>query len=105
MRVSVWCEPLVILPFEDAVLRDPGGLDEPNTVRLRDLAPDLTQHRPTAGVHGPAHRRGAGTTTSCWALRAEARPAGPRTFGRYEVVETLAEADPSAASEDPYDPY
>ncbi|MCX5560286.1 protein kinase [Streptomyces sp. NBC_00038] len=102
--VSVWCEPLVILPFEDAVLRDPGGLDEPCTVRLRDLVPYLTQHRPTAAHSGPPI---AGVHDDIVrALRAEARPAsGSRQFGRYEVVETLAEADPSVTSEDPYDPY
>lgn len=101
---SVWCDPLVVLPYEDAVLRDPGGLDEPHTVRLRDLVPDLAQRRPAATYEVPPI---AGCHDDIvQALLAEARaPSGPRTFGRYEVEETLAEADPSVAGEDPYDPY
>ncbi|MCX5266851.1 protein kinase [Streptomyces sp. NBC_00199] len=107
--LSVWCDPLVILPFDDAVLRDPGGLDEPQTVRLRDLVPFLAQYRPTAGHSGPGHPVPgiAGQHEDIvQALLAEARaPSGPRRFGRYEVEETLAETDPSAAPADPYDPY
>ncbi|WAX81860.1 methylation-associated defense system protein kinase MAD6 [Streptomyces sp. KMM 9044] len=101
--LSVWCDPLVILPFDDSVLRDPAGLDEPHTVRLRDLVPFLAQYRPAAGHPVPdiAGRH----DDIVRVLLAEARtPAGPRTFGRYEVEETLAETDPSAPA-DPYDPY
>ncbi len=101
--LSVWCDPLVILPFDDAVLRDPAGLDEPQTVRLRDLVPFLAQYRPAAGHPVPdiAGRH----DDIVRVLLAEARtPAGPRTFGRYEVEETLAETDPSAQAV-PYDPY
>ncbi|WP_458086677.1 methylation-associated defense system protein kinase MAD6 [Streptomyces malaysiensis] len=103
--LSVWCDPLVILPYDDAVLRDPGGLDEPHTVRLRDLVPFLAQYRPEPRRY-PASGIIGQHDDIVQALRAEARvPSGPRRFGRYEVEETLAEADPSAALEDPYDPY
>ncbi len=102
--LSVWCDPLVILPHDDAVLRDPGGLDEPHTVRLQDLVPYLAQYRPKARY--PASGITGQHDDIVEALLAEARvPAGPRRFGRYEVEETLAEADPSAAVEDQYDPY
>ncbi|MCH0571407.1 protein kinase [Streptomyces sp. MUM 136J] len=101
---SVWCDPLVVLPYEDAVLRDPAGLDEPQTVRLRDLVPYLAQYRPAARYQVPGI---AGQHDDIvQALLAEARaPSAPRRFGRYEVVETLAETDPSAVVGDPYDPY
>ena len=66
--------------------------------------PYLAQHRlvadyPVPGIAGQHD-------DIVQALLAEARtPSGPRRFGRYEVEETLAEADPSAAPPDPYDPY
>src|SRR5690606_37947390 len=65
--------------------------------------PFLAQYRPAAGHPVPdiAGRH----DDIVRVLLAEARtPAGPRTFGRYEVEETLAETDPSAPA-DPYDPY
>jgi serine/threonine protein kinase len=101
---TVWCDPVVILPHDDAVLSDPGGLDEPHTVRLRDLVPYLARYRPTAGF--PASGIAGQHDDIVQALLAEARtPEGPRRFGRYEVEETLAETDPSAPPENPYDPY
>ncbi|APY87823.1 hypothetical protein A7J05_20815 [Streptomyces alfalfae] len=95
---SVWCEELVILPYEDSRLIDPDGKDEKNTVLLKDLVPFLRRHRPSnsapvmdiTGLHEEIAR----------ALGAVSRPSsGPRRFGVYESFETLAEADSEATDD------
>ncbi|MFJ2578452.1 protein kinase [Kitasatospora aureofaciens] len=100
---SVWCEGLVILPYPGAVMHDPRGLDEQNTVHLADLVPFLQNHRPStsrpildvSGLHDDLAR----------VFQAETRPpSGPRRFGQYEVVETLYEADPAEPFEEGDDP-
>ncbi|MFP8960772.1 methylation-associated defense system protein kinase MAD6 [Streptomyces nanhaiensis] len=100
---SVWCEGLVILPYPSAVLYDPAGLDERNTVHLSELVSFLREHRPpdnrplksVSDLHDDLAR----------VFQAETRPpSGPRRFGNYEVVETLHEADPSEPFEEGEDP-
>ncbi|MEF2525422.1 protein kinase domain-containing protein [Streptomyces sp. CS62] len=95
---SVWCEELVILPYEDSRLIDPDGKDEKNTVLLKDLVPFLRRHRPSTsapvmditGLHEEIAR----------ALGAVSKPSsGPRRFGIYESVEALAEAGSDAADD------
>ncbi|MEU6306965.1 methylation-associated defense system protein kinase MAD6 [Streptomyces chartreusis] len=95
---SVWCEELVILPYEDSRLIDPDGKDEKNTVLLKDLVPFLRRHRPSTsapvmditGLHEEIAR----------ALGAVSKPSsGPRRFGVYESVEALAEAGSDAADD------
>ncbi|WP_098023495.1 protein kinase [Streptomyces sp. st115] len=93
---SVWCEELVILPYDDALFVDHDGKDEKNTVLLKDLVSFLSAHRPSrlapntpempiTGLHDDVAR----------ALNAVSRaPSGRRRFGIYEARETLVEADP-----------
>ncbi|MFJ7278078.1 protein kinase [Kitasatospora sp. NPDC098663] len=93
---SVWCEELVILPYDDALFVDHDGKDEKNTVLLKDLVSFLSTHRPSrlepnmpempiTSLHDEIAR----------ALNAVSRaPSGRRRFGIYEAVETLVEADP-----------
>ncbi|WP_121841912.1 protein kinase [Streptomyces sp. S5] len=91
---SVWCEELVILPFEDAELVDHDNRDEKNTVLLKDLVPYLRAHSPAkigpafpiAGLHEDI-ARALGAVS-------RAQPGLPR-FGHYQAVETLVEADPA----------
>lgn len=89
---SVWCEELVILPYEDSQLVDADGKDDRNTVLLKDLVPHLTSHRlpgrrPVMGISALHEKIAA-------ALDAVYRPPpGPRRFGIYEAFETLAEAE------------
>jgi serine/threonine protein kinase len=93
---SVWCEELVILPYGDAHLVDRDGRDEKNTVPLKDLVPFLRAHRPSR--LGPQSPEMTITTLHEDVARAlggvSRAPAGPRRFGIYQAVETLAEADP-----------
>ncbi|WP_221354921.1 methylation-associated defense system protein kinase MAD6 [Streptomyces beigongshangae] len=91
---SVWCEELVILPFDDAELVDRDNRDEKNTVLLKDLVPFLRAHRPSKT--GPVLPVGGMHEDIARALGAVSRAqSGPRRFGLYQAVETLAEADPS----------
>lgn len=95
---SVWCEELVILPYDDSQLVDPDGKDGRNTVRLHDLVPFLKQHQPS--TKGPLLPVGGLHDEVSRALGAVSRaPSGPRRFGWYEAVETLAEAGSGAADD------
>ncbi|MEU1029337.1 protein kinase [Streptomyces mirabilis] len=91
---SVWCEELVILPFDDAELVDHDNRDEKSTVLLKDLIPFLRAHSPSK--IGPAFPIGGLHEDIARALGAVSRAqSGPPRFGLYQAVETLAEADPS----------
>ncbi|MCV2459436.1 protein kinase [Streptomyces sp. ICN988] len=95
---SVWCEELVILPYEDSRLVDPDGKDDRSTVLLKDLVPFLRRHRPSGG--GPLMNITGLHDEIASALGAVSRPSsGPRRFGVYESVEALAEAGPGAADD------
>ncbi|WP_371546394.1 protein kinase [Streptomyces sp. NBC_00554] len=102
---SVWCEGLVILPYQGATLHDPDGRDEASTYHLDDLVPFITRHRP------PQHNRRPGDDISALrediarVFQAETRPpSGPRRFGHYEVVEALYEASPADLADQDGDP-
>ncbi|WP_061442854.1 methylation-associated defense system protein kinase MAD6 [Streptomyces sp. CCM_MD2014] len=103
---SVWCEGLVILPYQGATLSDPDGRDEVSTHHLDDLIAFLRRHRP------PGHERrpGGGDISAlreniARVFQAETRPpSGPRRFGHYEVVETLYEASPADLADQNGDP-
>ncbi|MFD3451723.1 protein kinase [Streptomyces sp. NPDC058691] len=89
---SVWCEELVILPYDDSQLVDPDGKDDKSTVLLKDLVPFLRSHRPSGS--GPVMGISALHDEIAAALDAVYRPpSGPRRFGIYEAVETLAAAE------------
>ncbi|WP_329413822.1 protein kinase [Streptomyces sp. NBC_00704] len=95
---SVWCEELVILPYDDSQLVDADGKDEKSTVLLRDLVPFLQGHQPSNGRPvlpiTPLHEDIARTLGAVYRPRS-----GPRRFGIYEARETLAEAGGEAADD------
>lgn len=93
---SVWCEELVVLPYEDALFVDHDGKDEKNTVRLKDLVAFLSSHRPSRlAANMPEMPITSLHDDIARALDAVSRAAsGPRRFGIYEAFETLVEADP-----------
>ncbi|MFF4526554.1 methylation-associated defense system protein kinase MAD6 [Streptomyces bluensis] len=92
---SVWCEELVILPYDDALFVDHDGRDEKNTVLLRDLVSFLSGHQPSRlGANTPQMPITGLHEDIARALNAVSRAPSVRRFGAYEAIETLVEADP-----------
>ncbi|MYT21752.1 protein kinase [Streptomyces sp. SID7760] len=95
---SVWCEELVILPYDDSQLVDPDGRDDRSTVLLKDLVPSLLRHQPSTS--GPVLNISAQHDEIARALGAVSRPPSRRRrFGIYEAIETLAEAGSEVADD------
>ncbi|MEV7435278.1 methylation-associated defense system protein kinase MAD6 [Streptomyces griseoviridis] len=102
---SVWCEGMVVLPYPGATLSDPDGVDEANTCHLDDMVSFIERDQEARRGRSPGDDISALREEIARVFQAETRPpSGPRTFGHYQVVETLYEASPTDLADQDGDP-